>query len=64
MNKTITRQTSKWEVTERTCTSDCEICDRAEEAAVSQAIVSGSIACGYTFSYTEGEHRAYVERKN
>lgn len=64
MNKTITRVTSKWEVTERTHGADCATCDTAEEAAVSHAIVTGSIAAGYTFEYSDATHRAYVERKN
>ena len=63
-NKTITRKTSKWKVTERTHGVDCTTCDQAEESAVSHAIVTGSIASGYTLEYPEVTHRAYVERKN
>lgn len=64
MRKTITYGHSKWEVTERTHGAECATCDTAEEAAISQAIVSGSIACGYTFEYSDATHRAYVDRKN
>ena len=64
MNKMITRETSKWEVTERTHSSDCLECDAMEQSAVTHAIVTGSIAAGYTMEYRDTVHHAYVERKN
>lgn len=64
MTKTITRESSRWEVTERAHDGACAYCDAAEQSAVTHAIITGCAAGCYVLEYADIAHSAYVERKN